>query len=73
MRRADVRELRMSVDEAFKYLISLGVVAAPESTLEQSGAAHAKRVSARARRGAVSGAPSDVPLSAVKKTPIVLK
>ena len=28
--RADVRELDMSVEEAFKYLISLGVVAAPE-------------------------------------------
>lgn len=74
VRRADVRELRMSVDEAFKYLISLGVVAAPESALEQSGAAHAKRVSARARRPeATPGAPTDVPLSAVEKTPIVLK
>jgi uncharacterized membrane protein len=29
--RADVHELKMSVDEALKYIISMGVVAAPGS------------------------------------------
>lgn len=31
MPRADVRELKMSVDEALKYVISMGVVAPPEA------------------------------------------
>lgn len=31
MPRADVRELKMSVDEALKYVISMGVVAPPET------------------------------------------
>ena len=31
MPRSDVRELKMSVDEALKYVISMGVVAPPEA------------------------------------------
>jgi uncharacterized membrane protein len=36
--RADVHELKMSVDEALKYIISMGVVAPPASSAPASGA-----------------------------------
>ena len=36
--RADVVELRMSVDEALKYIISMGVVAPPAASLSASAA-----------------------------------
>jgi uncharacterized membrane protein len=42
MRKADTVELDMSVDEALKYIVSMGVVAPPEPALKQVPAAPAK-------------------------------
>jgi uncharacterized membrane protein len=42
MRKEDTVELDMSVDEALKYIVSMGVVAPPEPALKQTPAAPAK-------------------------------
>jgi uncharacterized membrane protein len=65
VRRADVRELDMSVDEAFKYLISLGVVAAPEASLKRIAAARTRHAGA-APLPAPAAEPADATLAAAK-------
>ena len=54
MPRADVIPLRMSVDEALKYIISMGVVAPPASARQAAPGAKLTRPSARRALGLVS-------------------